>query len=78
MHIAPGQGLNETATDFETANSVHASACAVGLAKIRDGGIVETASWLIAPPEGLDHFASRNVAIHGITAKAVAGAPSWE
>lgn len=77
MNTSSGSGLDATAIDFETANPSHASACAVGLAKIRDGAVVETASWLIAPPEGLDHFAPRNVAIHGITAKEVDGAPSW-
>ncbi|HBU41902.1 MAG TPA: DNA polymerase III subunit epsilon, partial [Microbacterium sp.] len=35
--------LDFTAIDFETANSSNASACAVGLARVRDGEIVETA-----------------------------------
>jgi DNA polymerase-3 subunit epsilon len=41
--------LDFTAIDFETANSSSASACAVGLARVRDGRVVETAGWLIKP-----------------------------
>lgn len=70
--------LDFTAIDFETANSSRASACAVGLAKVRDGQIVDTASWLIKPPVGLDTFSLWNVRVHGITAEMVAGAPTWE
>lgn len=70
--------LDFTAIDFETANSSRASACAVGLAKVRGGAVVETASWMIKPPAGLDDFAPRNVAIHGISPERVADAPSWD
>lgn len=65
------------AIDFETANSSPASACQVGLARVRDGAVVETASWLIRPVSGHDEFNVWNTRIHGITADHVAGALGW-
>lgn len=70
-------GLDFTAIDFETANAARASACAVGLARVRDGRIVASRSQLLCPPPGHDAFHERNVGIHGITPDAVVGAPTW-
>jgi DNA polymerase III subunit epsilon len=69
--------LDFTAIDFETANGSAASACSVGLVKVRDGRVVDTASWLIRPPVGHDHFLEWNVRIHGIMAVDVADALLW-
>ncbi len=69
--------LDFTAIDFETANNSSASACAVGLARVRDGRVVDTAGWLIQPPPGHDRFFELNVGIHGIRADDVAHAPTW-
>jgi DNA polymerase-3 subunit epsilon len=69
--------LDFTAIDFETANSSNASACAVGLARVRDGQVVATAGWLIQPPPGHDRFFDLNTRIHGITADDVTHAKSW-
>lgn len=66
-----------TAIDFETANSHAASACAVGLARVRGGVVVERAEWLIKPPAGHDTFVPFNIKIHGITPEMVADAPDW-
>lgn len=69
--------LDFTAIDFETANSSSASACAVGLARVRDGRVVATQGWLIQPPPGHDRFFEINVGIHGITPADVAHALGW-
>lgn len=69
--------LDFTAIDFETANSSSASACAVGLTRVRDGRVVATAGWLIQPPAGHDRFFELNTDIHGIRAEDVVGAPGW-
>ena len=69
--------LDFTAIDFETANSSSASACAVGLARVRDGRVVETTGWLIKPPPGHDTFFELNVGIHGIRSSDVENAPTW-
>ena len=69
--------LDFTAIDFETANSSSASACAVGLARVRDGIVVETAGWLIQPPPGHDRFFDVNTRIHGIREEDVSGANGW-
>jgi DNA polymerase-3 subunit epsilon len=69
--------LDFTAIDFETANSSSASACSVGLVKVRDGRVVDRASWLIQPPVGFDTFNDWNSRIHGILATDVSGAPTW-
>lgn len=72
-----GMTLDFTAIDFETANGSSASACSVGLVKVRDGRIVDRASWLIRPPMGHDEFSHWNVRIHGIRAEDVVDAPLW-
>jgi DNA polymerase III subunit epsilon len=69
--------LDFTAIDFETANSSTASACAVGLTRVRDGQIVATAGWLIQPPPGHDAFYEVNTGIHGLRAEDVIGAKTW-
>ncbi|GAB3803543.1 hypothetical protein GCM10028798_22620 [Humibacter antri] len=69
--------LDFTAIDFETANSSSASACSVGLVKVRDGRVVDTANWLIKPPPGHDAFLEWNVRIHGIQACDVTDARDW-
>jgi DNA polymerase III subunit epsilon len=66
-----------TAIDFETANSSSASACSVGMVKVRDGKIVDSAYWLIKPPLGHDEFWEWNTRIHGLVAADVADAQGW-
>ncbi|UOE45677.1 3'-5' exonuclease [Agromyces larvae] len=66
-----------TAIDFETANSSGASACSVGLVKVREGREVDRAYWLLKPPFPHDEFNEWNVRIHGITPGMVAGAASF-
>lgn len=55
------------AIDFETANPDQASVCQVGIAKVLRGAIVDSTSWLVIPPTGLQSFESRFIGIHGIT-----------
>lgn len=69
--------INFTAIDFETANSSSASACAVGLVRVREGSIVETAEWLIRPPAEFDRFERFNINLHGINPEMVGDAASW-
>ena len=69
--------LDFTAIDFETANSSNASACAVGLVRVRDGEVVEKTGWLIRPPAPHDAFFELNTRIHGIRAEDVVNAPTW-
>lgn len=69
--------LDFTAIDFETANGSAASACSVGLVKVRDGQVVDKIGWFIQPPIGHDHFVEWNTRIHGITADMVRDAPGW-
>lgn len=70
--------LNFTAIDFETANSSSASACSVGLVKVRDGRVVDRVGWFIQPPAGHDEFLAWNTRIHGLTAADVVGAATWD
>ncbi len=69
--------LDFTAIDFETANNSAASACSVGMVKVRDGRVVDRAYWLIKPPLGHDDFLEWNVRIHGIMAVDVVDALLW-
>lgn len=69
--------IDFTAIDFETANRSPASACAVGLVRVRAGRVVERAGWRIRPPEGHDRFEPFNVELHGIAPEDVEGSPRW-
>ncbi|GAT72532.1 exonuclease [Microbacterium sp. HM58-2] len=69
--------LDFTAIDFETANSSPASACSVGLVRVRGGKVVATAGWLIQPPAGHDEFQEWNIRIHGIRPQDVRSAATW-
>ncbi len=64
------------AIDFETACNARASACAVGMVRVRAGEIVETFYSLIKPPAGMEIWPSFT-AIHGITMHDVRGAPAF-
>ncbi len=77
MSAAPIPGLDFTAVDFETANGFRGSPCSVGLVRVRDGVVAETYYTVMRPPEGFDRFDPKNVAIHGITEQATAGAPRF-
>ena len=69
--------MDFTAIDFETANSSSASACAVGLVRVRDGEVVAQTGWLIRPPAGHDRFFDVNIGIHGIRPEDVQYAKTW-
>jgi DNA polymerase-3 subunit epsilon len=69
--------LDFTAIDFETANRSNASACSVGLVKVRAGRVVDTASWYIRPPFGHDWFSEWNTRIHGIDESHIVDALLW-
>lgn len=70
--------MDFTAIDFETANRHRASACGVGLAKVRGGEIVDDVSWLMRPPPNYDHFEPFQVGVHGIKSSMVAGEPRFD
>jgi DNA polymerase III subunit epsilon len=42
--------MSWVAIDFETANETRASACALGVAIVEAGEVIDRASWLIRPP----------------------------
>lgn len=69
--------MNFTAIDFETANPNYASACAVGLTKVRNGEVTESSHWLIRPSPGIDHFGEQNIRIHKIQPEDVENAMEW-
>lgn len=69
--------LDFTAIDFETANGNAASACAVGLVKVRDGIVVDRLSTLLRPTAPYDEFWEWNTRIHGIQAHQVLDSPDW-
>lgn len=63
------------AMDFETANEMISSACALGIAVIEDNKIVAAKHWLIKPPElRFNYF---NSCLHGITTKDVEKKPEF-
>jgi len=68
--------LDFCAIDFETACNYRASACAVGLVRVRSGKIDDTYFTLIKPPKGMEILPSFT-RIHGITNKHVESAPDF-
>jgi len=62
------------AVDVETANADSASICQVGVARLRDGDIVQSWSSLVDPE---DYFDAMNVSIHAIGPEDVDGAPTF-
>lgn len=64
------------AIDFETANSSRTSACAIGLAFVRDKQVVETKMYLIQPPGNI--YNEHNISVHGIRPKDTENAPTFE
>ena len=62
------------AIDVETANADMASICQIGIAKFKDGVLVEEWSSLVDPE---DYFDFINIDIHGISEKDVIGAPTF-
>ena len=67
-------GLNFTAIDFETANERRASACAVGVVRVRNGQIVEAYQTLLRPRELRVDW--RNFQVHGIAETDLHEAPT--
>jgi len=65
------------AIDFETANSQRNSACAVGLAFVKDNQVIKTKHFYIRPPEK-DKFDKMNMSIHGIKPEDVMNSPSFD
>jgi DNA polymerase-3 subunit epsilon len=61
------------AIDFETSHFERDSACAVGVALVRDGMLVRTFSSLIRPPRRRFMFTE----VHGLTRADVEGAPDF-
>ena len=70
-------GLSFVALDVETANADNGSICQVGLARVVDGQVTDTTSWLCQPPASLDFFEEGNIAVHGIRPADVANAPTF-
>jgi DNA polymerase III subunit epsilon len=62
--------------DFETANHQSNSACQLGIAIVEPWRIVREKRWMIRPRRL--YFSPRCVAVHGITAKDVLNAPTWD
>ena len=69
---APSDEVDFIAIDFETANRKRESACAVGIAVVSNGVIVEQTSTLINPDS---EFSPYNIAITGIRPEDVVDSP---
>jgi DNA polymerase-3 subunit epsilon len=67
---------NFCAIDFETACNEQASACTLGMVRVRNGEVAETFYSLIKPPAGMEIWASFTD-IHGITMNDVRNSPTF-
>lgn len=65
--------MKVVALDFETANHGPESACALGLARIEEGAIVDQAGFLICPPDADFRFTH----VHGLRWEDVCDAPAF-
>jgi DNA polymerase-3 subunit epsilon len=66
--------MDFVAIDLETANADMASICQIGLAKFKNGQLMDVWSSLVDPE---DYFDSINIDIHGITEDDVLGSPTF-
>lgn len=73
---AKATGPDFVAIDFETATSSYESACALGIAVVRDGRVAETWYHLLQPPQ--NRYEEANVRVHGITPSQTADAPTLD
>ena len=64
MPARPSAPDTWVAIDFETATREPTSACAVGIAIVRDGHITDRRSWLVQPP--FNEYEFWNTKVHGI------------
>lgn len=71
----PNHGDVWVAIDFETATREPTSACALGIAVVRDGRVAERRSWLIHPP--FNEYEFWNTKVHGLSAEDTALAPDF-
>lgn len=67
--------MDFVAIDFETANSKRDSACALGIAIVKENKVIERKSWLIKPNKL--EFYWYNIKIHGITEDDVIDKPEF-
>jgi DNA polymerase-3 subunit epsilon len=63
--------------DFETANPGNGSICAIGLAGLDNGKLVDKREWLIKPHKECDYFCSFCVECHGINYWDVRKSPAF-
>ena len=70
----PVRDIDFVAIDFETANSSRTSACAVGVALVRDGRVIDAGSTLINPDA---EFSDYNIAVNHIHPADDADAPEF-
>lgn len=69
----PSEVSRFIAIDFETANPLRNSACAIGIIRVEKNKIVEKVNYLIQPPQQYFQFSY----IHGITWSDVAKEPNF-
>jgi DNA polymerase-3 subunit epsilon len=69
--------MDFVAIDFETANWSRASACALGMVKVRGGKVVDTWYSLIQPEPEFNWVAPINQSIHGISKDDLRQAPTF-
>ena len=67
--------MNFLAIDVETANADYSSICQIGITEFENGQVINTWSTLVNPEAYFDPF---NTSIHGISAKDVKDAPTFD
>lgn len=70
--------LNFATIDFETANPKRASVCQIGMALVENSVITRHTMTMVRPPAGYDEFSIYQTRVHGLTARDVEGAPTWD
>ena len=66
-------GLNFDTVDVETANADRSTICQIGIVHVRDGQVRDRWVSLVDPEDWFDAW---NIAIHGLSAEVVEGAPT--
>lgn len=69
--------LDFTALDFETVAPDGAAICSVGLAKVRNGIVTDSESWMVNPPIEESSWNPMNMHVNGLSPQDIRNADQW-
>lgn len=69
--------LDFTALDFETVASNGAAICSVGMAKVRNGIVTDSKTWMVNPPIDEEYWNPMSMYVNGLSVQEIRNADEW-